>query len=392
MAENKDGQEKTEQPTSKRLEDSKKKGQIARSKELNTMAITLIGGMVLVGMSGQLGQSLSEIMAGGFTIERVDLYDPNALLRRLANAILSALIMLAPFFLVMVAVAVASSIALGGVAFSAQAMAPKLSKLNPVSGLKRVFSAKGLVELLKAMAKFFLIGGATTLALWMLLDEFIGLSTLELGPAVSELSTLIGGSFVLISSTLILIALVDIPFQLWDHKRQLKMTRQEVRDEMKETEGRPEVKSRVRNLQHEMAQRRMMEEVPKADVIVTNPTHYAVALSYNQHSMSAPKVVAKGVDLVASSIRRVAHEHTVPVVESPMLARAIYAHAEIGEYIPAGLYLAVAKLLAYVFQLKAYQTGQGLKPGFPTDLTVPEEMQVPAGNRDPASAGSESTS
>ena len=156
------------------------------------------------------------------------------------------------------------------------------------------------------MAKFFLMGGATTLTLWVLLDEFIGLSSLELGPAVSELSTLIGGSFVLISSTLILIALVDVPFQLWDHKRQLKMTRQEVRDEMKETEGRPEVKSRIRNLQHEMAQRRMMEEVPKADVIVTNPTHYAVALSYNQHTMTAPKVVAKGVDLVASNIRRVA--------------------------------------------------------------------------------------
>jgi len=383
MAENKDGQEKTEEPTSKRLEDSKKKGQIARSKELNTMAITLIGGMALLGMSGQLGQDLSEIMTGGLAIARIDMFDPTALLRRLADAIANSLMMLAPFFLVVVAVAIASSVALGGIAFSAQAMAPKLSKMNPITGLKRLFSAKGLVELLKAMAKFFLIGGATTLTLWMLLDEFIGLSTLQLGPAVSELSSLIGGSFVLISSTLILIALVDIPFQLWDHKRQLKMTRQEVRDEMKETEGRPEVKSRIRNLQHEMAQRRMMEEVPKADVIVTNPTHYAVALSYNQHTMAAPKVVAKGVDLVASNIRRVANEHAVPIVESPMLARAIYAHSELGECIPAGLYLAVAKLLAYVFQLKAYHTGEGVKPGFPGDLMVPEELQVAAENEHP---------
>ena len=383
MAENKDGQEKTEEPTSKRLEDSKKKGQIARSKELNTMAITLIGGMALLGMSGRLGQDLSEIMTGGLTIARIDMFDPTALLRRLADAIANSLMMLAPFFLVVVAVAIASSVALGGIAFSAQAMAPKLSKMNPITGLKRLFSAKGLVELLKAMAKFFLIGGATTLTLWMLLDEFIGLSTLQLGPAVSELSSLIGGSFVLISSTLILIALVDIPFQLWDHKRQLKMTRQEVRDEMKETEGRPEVKSRIRNLQHEMAQRRMMEEVPKADVIVTNPTHYAVALSYNQHTMAAPKVVAKGVDLVASNIRRVANEHAVPIVESPMLARAIYAHSELGECIPAGLYLAVAKLLAYVFQLKAYHTGEGVKPGFPGDLMVPEELQVAAANEHP---------
>lgn len=384
MAENQDGQEKTEEPTSKRLQDSRKKGQVARSKELNTMAITLMGGLALVGMSGQLGQDLSQMMSVGFTIDRVDLYDPGALLRRLADAIAGALIMLAPFFLIVIAVAIASSVALGGVAFSGQALAPKLSKLNPISGLKRLFSAKGLVELFKAMAKFFLVGGATALALWMLVDEFIGLSSLELGPAVSELSRLIGGSFVLISSTLILIALVDVPFQLWDHKRQLKMTRQEVRDELKETEGRPEVKSRIRNLQHEMAQRRMMEEVPKADVIVTNPTHYAVALSYNQHTMKAPKVVAKGVDLVASNIRRVAGEHDVPIVESPMLARAIHAHAELGDYIPAGLYLAVAKLLAYVFQLKAYQAGQGIKPGVPTDLSVPEELQVPAPNPDPA--------
>ena len=379
MAENKDGQEKTEQPTAKRLQDSKKKGQIARSRELNTMAITLIGGIALVGMSGHFGQGLSELMSGGFTIDRADIFDPGALLRRLATAIIDALLMLAPFFVLTLVVAVASSIALGGVAFSGEALAPKLSKLNPISGMKRLFSAKGLVELLKALAKFLLVGGATALTLWLLLDRFIGLSRLELGPAIVELGTLIGGSFVLISCTLILIALIDVPFQLWDHKRQLKMTRQEVRDEMKDTEGRPEVKGRIRNLQYEMAQRRMMEQVPKADVIVTNPTHYAVALSYDQRTMSAPKVVAKGTDLVASNIRRIAGEHKVPIVESPMLARAIHAHAELGDCIPAGLYLAVAKLLAYVFQLKAYQTGHGSKPGFPQDLWVPDELQVPPG-------------
>jgi flagellar biosynthetic protein FlhB len=379
MAENKDGQEKTEQPTPKRLQDSKKKGQIARSRELNTMAITLIGGIALVGMSGHFGQSMSEIMSSGFTIERSDIFDHTALLRRLAAAIVDALVMLAPFFVLTVVVAIGSSIALGGMAFSGEALAPKLSKLNPISGMKRLFSAKGLVELLKALAKFFLIGGATTLTLWLLLDRFIGLSRLELGPAVMELSTLIGGSFVLISCTLILIAMVDVPFQLWDHKRQLKMTRQEVRDELKETEGRPEVKSRIRGLQYEMAQRRMMEEVPKADVIVTNPTHYAVALSYNQHSMNAPKVVAKGVDLVATQIRSIANRHDIPVIESPMLARAIYAHSDLGGYIPAGLYLAVAKLLAYVFQLKAYRDGHCARPGFPQDLPVPEELQVAAG-------------
>jgi len=378
MADNEDGQEKTEEPTSKRLQDAKRKGQIARSKELNTMVITLIGGMALVGMSGHLGQELSEIMTQAFTIAREEMFDPTALLRRLVSAVKDALLMLIPFFIVVVAVAIGSSVALGGIAVSGEAMAPKLSKLNPLKGLKRVFSLKGLMELLKALAKFLLVGGATALALWVSLEEFIGLSRMELGPAVSELAALIGGSFILIATTLILIAMVDVPFQLWDHKKQLKMTKQEIRDEMKETEGRPEVKGRIRSLQREMAQRRMMEEVPKADVIVTNPTHYAVALRYDQFSMQAPKVVAKGAELVAANIRRIGTEHNVPVIEAPMLARAIYAHSELGENIPAGLYLAVAKLLAYVFQLRAYAREGGLKPEQPGELPVPEELQVPA--------------
>ncbi|MCG8426001.1 MAG: flagellar type III secretion system protein FlhB [Chromatiales bacterium] len=377
MAENQDGQEKSEEPTSKRLQDAKKKGQVARSRELNTMAITLIGGMALVGMSGHFGEGLSEIMSSNFSIPRADIYEPMAMLRRLLAAIKDALLMLVPFFVVVIAVAVLSAVSLGGIAFSGQAMAPKLSKLNPITGMKRVFSVKGLIELLKALGKFFLIGGATALTLWLTLEDYIRLSNMELGPAVSELASLIGWSFVLIATTLIVIAFIDIPFQLWNHKRELKMTKQEVREEMKDTEGRPEVKGRIRNLQREIAMRRMMEEVPKADVVVTNPTHYAVALRYDQFSMRAPKVVAKGKDLVAANIRNVASEHDVPLIESPMLARAIYFHTEIGEFIPAGLYLAVAKLLAYLFQLKVYQTEGGLKPHQPQDLQIPEELQVP---------------
>ena len=272
MAENEDGQEKSEEPTAKRLQDSKRKGQIARSRELNTMAITLIGGMTLVAMSGNFGSSLLEMMSGNFTIPRADIYDPMAMIRRLVGSIRDALLMLAPFFVVVVTVAVLSSVALGGIAFSGESLTPKLSKMNPLKGIKRIFSMKGLLELLKAMAKFFLVGGATVLVLWTTMDSFIGLSSMDLGPAILELSRLIGWSFVLISCTLILVAAVDVPFQLWDHKRQLKMTRQEIRDEMKETEGRPEVKGRIRNLQREIATRRMMEEVPTADVIVTTTT------------------------------------------------------------------------------------------------------------------------
>ncbi len=377
MAENEDGQEKTEEPTSKRLDDAKKKGQIARSKELNTMAITLVGGMALVGMSGSLGQGLVNIMSSNLTIPRAEMFDMMAMTRRLVSSIQDALLMLAPFFVVVVVVAVLSSIALGGMAFSAQSMTPKLSKMNPLKGLKRLFSLKGLLELAKAMAKFFLVGGATALVLWLTLDSFIGLSGMGLAPAIRELVNLVGWAFVLISSTLILVAAVDVPFQVWDHKKQLKMTRQEIREEMKDTEGRPEVRGRIRQLQREMATRRMMEEVPKADVIVTNPTHYAVALRYNQARMHAPVVVAKGTELVAANIRRVGAEHAVPIIESPALARAIYFHTELGQPIPAGLYLAVAKILAYVFQLKAYVPGQGKRPMEPDELQIPDELKVP---------------
>ena len=375
--ENQDGQEKTEQPTAKRLDDSKKKGQIARSKELNTMAITLLGGIALVSMSSHLGSGLWDLMSSNFTIPRQDMYDTTAMVSRLARAIEDGLFMLFPFFLIVLVLAVASSVALGGATFSGESMTPKLSKLNPLKGLKRVFSLKGLVELLKALAKFLLVGSATGLVLWTSLDNFLGLSQMELGKAVAEMGSLIGGSFVLIASTLILIAMIDVPFQLWEHKRQLKMTRQEVREEMKDTEGRPEVRGRIRNLQREIAQRRMMEDIPKADVIVTNPTHYAIALRYDQDNMLAPEVVAKGKGLIAANIRRVGMEHDVQLVESPMLARAIYFSTEIGEAIPAGLYLAVAKLLAYVFQLRIYRTDGGLEPEMPTDLLIPEEYQVP---------------
>lgn len=375
--ENQDGQEKTEQPTAKKLDEAKKKGQIARSKELNTMAITLVGGIALVSMGSHIGQGLWDLMVNNFTIARQDMYDTTALVNRLALAIEDALFMLLPFFLVVVVLAIASSVALGGYTFSGESLAPKLSKLNPLKGLKRVFSLKGLMELLKALAKFLLIGSATGLVLWNSMGSFMALSQMELGKAVAEMGSIIGGSFVLIASTLILIAMIDAPFQLWQHKKQLKMTRQEVREEMKDTEGRPEVKGRIRNLQREMAQRRMMEEIPKADVIVTNPTHYAIALRYDQDNMLAPEVVAKGSGEVAANIRRVGLEHEVPMVESPMLARAIYFNTELGDAIPAGLYLAVAKILAYVFQLRIYRNDGGMKPEEPEDLTIPEEYQVP---------------
>ncbi len=375
MAENQDGQEKTEQPTAKRLDDARRKGQVPRSRELNTMAVTMIGVVSLVAMSRSLGSSLSQMMSERFVLTREEIFDVNSMVANLAQGITEAFLGLSPFFLLVVVAAIFSSVALGGISFSSEALAPKLEKLSPLKGFKRMFSARGLMELVKAMAKFLLIGGITVLLLYNTLGKYLALHGMELDQAVSHLNGLIGWSVILLASSLILIAAIDVPFQLWDHKRQLKMTRQELRDEMKDTEGRPEIKSRIRQLQREMAQRRMMEQVPKADVIVTNPTHYAVALQYDPERMHAPKLVAKGADLIAMNIRQVAQEHKVPLVESPMLARAIYFHTEIDAYIPAGLYLAVAKLLAYVFQLRAYRAEGGERPRMPDDLTVPEEYQ-----------------
>ncbi|MEL0586815.1 MAG: flagellar biosynthesis protein FlhB [Candidatus Thiodiazotropha sp. (ex. Lucinoma kazani)] len=375
MAENDNGQEKTEQPSSKRLLDAKRKGQVPRSKELNSMAVTMMGVVALVMMSHTIGSSLSDMMSQSFVLTREQIFNTHTMRMQLGVGLGQVLLALIPFFLIVIFAAIISSVALGGFSISAEAMTPKLSKLSPLKGMKRIFSPRGLVEMLKAMAKFIFIGGITALLLWTSMGKFLALHGMEIAQALEHLNGMIGGSVILMTATLILIAAIDVPFQLWDHKRQLKMTRQEVRDEMKETDGKPEVKSRIRQLQREMAQKRMMQEVPKADVIVTNPTHFAVALKYDPQKMHAPKLLAKGADLVAMNIRKVGNEAKVPIVESPMLARAIYFHTELNTFIPAGLYLAVARLLAYVFQLRAYRTEGGEYPELPDDLAVPEEYQ-----------------
>jgi flagellar biosynthetic protein FlhB len=378
MAENEDGQEKTEEPSSKRLDDARRKGQVPRSRELSTVAMTLSGGVALVLMSRYLGQGLHDIMRANLAPDRQDLFDPLALIRHLAEAFGEAAQMLAPFFALMVVVAVVASVALGGFNLSTEAMLPKFSKINPLSGFKRLVSARGLVELAKALAKFVLVAVAAVYLLRAHLDSVLGLSFLELVPALGVLRDVVGWSFVLMAATLLLVAVIDVPFQLWDHKRQLKMTRQEVKDERKQTDGNPEIKGRIRSMQRELAFRRMMQEVPKADVIVTNPSHFAVALRYDQTRMRAPKVVAKGADLIAKNIRRVGTEAGVPVVEAPVLARALYHSTEIGDLIPRGLYLAVAQLLAYLFQLEAYRHEGGERPVIP-DLPVPEDLHWSGG-------------
>jgi len=375
MAENQDGQEKSQEPTAKRLQEARRKGQVPRSRELNTMAITVLGAASLIALTPGFTTELHRLFAQRFVLTRRDMFDTDALLHHLATAIAEALWMLAPFLLIMMAVAVLASVALGGFNISGQAMQPKLSKLDPIKGMKRVFSVKGLMELLKSVGKFLLVGSATALLLYWWSGELLRLGDLDIQTSLKQGLSMVGWSALLIASTLVVLAMIDVPFQLWQHRRDLKMTQQEVRDELKETEGKPEVKSRIRKVQMEMAQRRMMEAVPEADVIVTNPTHYAVALRYDAERMAAPIVVAKGKELVAANIRRIGEASNVPQVEAPLLARAIYFNTELQQPIPAALFLAVAQLLAYVFQLRAYHEHGGDIPSPPQDYPVPEDYR-----------------
>ncbi len=389
MAENEDGQEKTEQATPKKQEDARNKGQVPRSRELTTMAMLLVGAVSIPLMGGSIVQQLGDVMRMGMQIERAKIFDPWAVIEILSQAIYQGFMSLVPFLLVMLVTALAAPVALGGWAFSTEALAFKPEKLNPLKGLKRIFAVRGLVELVKALGKFLLIGSVGAGLLWHYLPELMGLGREPVVSALAHTGSILSVSFVVLSASLLLIAAIDIPFQLWDHSKNLKMTRQEVKDEAKNTEGKPEVKARIRAMQREVAQRRMMQEIPKADVVITNPTHFAVALRYEADRMAAPVVVAKGVELVAGQIRAVATANNVPLFEAPPLARALYYSTEIEQQVPAGLYLAVAQILAYIFQLKASVAG-GPVPVRPDEVDVPDEFsQGPDSNTGPHSASND---
>jgi flagellar biosynthetic protein FlhB len=284
-------------------------------------------------------------------VPRTALFDAGTMSQALMDALLTGLELLAPVAIATIGAAILGTMVLGGWAFSTEALTPDFSRLNPVTGLKRLFSVNGLIELLKALAKFALVGTIAAILLWRLNGDFLELGTLTLQKAINRSAWLGGISLIGLAASLVLIAAVDVPFQFWRHRRQLRMTKQEQRDELKETEGRPEVRGRIRNLQRSIATRRMMADVPKADVVAMNPSHYAVALRYDAGKMKAPRVVAKGADLMALQIRRVAEARNVPIFEHPQFARALYFTSEVGKDISPRLYVAVAQVLTYIYQL-----------------------------------------
>ena len=366
------GQERTEEPTGKRLSEARDKGQIARSRELNTFVVLVAGSLAILIFGQHMAEVLGMIMRDQFQLTRNEIFDSSALLRSFSKVIYSAAGMLAPFLAAMVLAALVGPLVLGGWAFSFESMKPKLEKLNPIQGVTRLFGVNGLIELFKSLLKFLLIFGITVALFRFHLKEFAGLNNEPLELAILHGSDLIVFSLLILSASIGFIAIIDVPYQLWDHKKKLKMTLQEVKDEMKDTDGRPEIKNRIRSLQIELANSRMMEEVPKADVIVTNPTHFAVALKYDQDGGGAPRVVAKGVDMIAAHIRNLANGSNVPVIAAPPLARAIYHSTEVNEEIPDGLYLAVAQVLAYVYQLRATHEFGTVSPTMPTEFPIPD--------------------
>ena len=372
MAEEQIGQERTEQPTERRLQEARKKGQVPRSRELNTMLSLMLAAIALLVLGGNISRNIMNISVEGFSVSRELIFDPSQLPYQFMHMASQALLALLPFLAVMLVAVFAGPLMMGGWSFSLETIAFKSEKLNPIKGLARIFSLKGLVELAKALAKFLLLLGAAILIFFSIDQQLLSLASMNPKAAGVEAVTVLVQVLLILSATTILIVALDVPFELWNHSKQLRMTKQEVRDEMKETDGNPQVKQRIRTMQRQLAESRMMEDVKTADVVITNPTHYAVALQYLDRPGSAPRLVAKGKDLTALRIRAIATEHDIPLFEAPPLARALYRSTEIGHEIPHVLYMAVARVLAYVFQLKnAGPTDYVPKPD---DLDIPLEV------------------
>ena len=375
MAEDDSGQEKSEDPTPRKLEKAKEDGQIPRSKELNTTLLLLAAVVGLMTMGASVSDAMMGVMKFNFTPPREAAFDPQYMIRYLSQSATEMAIRLGPLMAVIAATALISPILLGGWLFSVKALMPKPSRLNPIKGLGRMFSMNALVELGKALAKFFIIAPVAITVLMTYQSELLSMGASSVQAAIVHAVELLLWIVFLVASSTLIIALVDVPYQLYDNNKKLKMTLQEVKDEMKDSEGKPEVKGRIRQLQHEMAQRRMMESVPEADVVITNPEHFSVALKYDVEGSAAPVVIAKGTEHLALKIREIANAHEILIMEAPPLARAIYYTTEVDHEIPGSLYLAVAQVLAYVFQLKSFQSGQGKKPKPMADIDIPNDVQ-----------------
>ena len=373
MSEDSDA-EKTEDASPRKLEKAREDGDVPRSRELATFAVLMTAGAGLWITGGSLAGRLSTALASGLSLDREQIYNPTVLLERITNDVAGVMLACLPLALAIMLVALAAPMAIGGFNFTSKAFMPNFGKLNPISGIGNMFSTNALIELLKAIAKTLLVGTVAWIVVMSQKDAVLGLAVEPLGAGTGHVADLMARAFLFIVGSLGVVALIDAPWQIWHYNNKLKMTRQEMIQESKESDGNPQIKGKIRQMQRQMARNRMMQNVPTADVVVTNPTHYAVALKYTDGQGGAPRVVAKGADEVAAKIRELAREHKVALLEAPALARALYKHTEIDDEIPEKLYSAVAEVLAYVFQLRNYSKVGGQYPDRPTKLPVPPEM------------------
>ena len=369
-----DGQEKTEDPTGKKLSDARDKGQVMRSKELGTAAILIMAACILLMLGDSLGHAFMVMMKDAFTFDRATVFDPSQMMVVFTIGMVELLLPTAAILIALFIAAIVGTIVIGGINFSTEAMMPKASKMSPLAGFKRMFGSQGMIELLKSILKVSVIGCGVWGILHVSFGDILLLSATPLPASAEAALDMLLWMFLILCLSLLIIVVVDVPYQIWHHNEQLKMTKQEVKDEHKDQDGKPEVKGRIRRLQMEAAQRRMMGEVPDADVIVTNPTHYSVAIKYDPAKGGAPRVVAKGVDQIALKIREIAREYEVPVMSSPQLCRAIYHTTELEQEIPHDLFVAVAQILAYLFQLEQFRKGKGKRP-----TRLPKEFEMPPG-------------
>jgi len=366
--------EKTEQPSPRRLEQAREEGQVPQSRELSTFLVLIAGVATLWVMGGWISERILGLVRRGFTFDRAVAFDPQLMLKDFGDLFTEALLTMLPLFAVLIVAAVAAPVLLGGFVFSPKVLGMKLDRMDPLKGLARMFSLHGLVELVKSLLKAAVVGGVGVFAVWREREHIFTLMSQAVESAVPDFLQTVLFSALLIVLGLAILAAIDVPFQLWQYYRRLRMTKEEVKREAKEQEGDPHVKARIRAMQREMARRRMMAEVPKADVVVTNPTHFSVALRYDAKKMGAPVVVAKGRGEVALKIRELAKEHKVPLLEAPPLARALYKHCELEQAVPGALYTAVAEVMAYVYQLNHWMANGGLPPAVPGRLPVPADM------------------
>ena len=370
------GQEKTEEPTQKKIEESRKKGQVARSKELGTTFVLIFSAISLLMYGPAIGKGLYNIMGRALSLNRNETYDTTKMFAVWGEMFSELILPMSMFVFIIVIAAFVGNTLLGGFNFSWKAAAPKASKMSPAKGLKRMLGPQAGVELVKALLKFILVAGFAIFLINTFFYEILHLSVEQVPSSIIHALEILAWMFLALSCTLIIISAIDAPYQSHNHHKQLKMTLQEVKDEYKNSEGDPQIKARIRRTQREMSQRRMMQDVPDADVIVTNPTHYSVALKYDTEKAGAPIIIAKGVDELAMQIRKVAIGNEVPIVESPVLTRSLYHTTEVGHQIPDQLFTAVAQVLAYVFQLKRFQKGRGKRPtGLSDDLPIPNELK-----------------